>query len=1282
MARRRIRWPAIVAAILLSAGFVLLMLNPEVLAPSATRLINRQLQARMDGDLRVGEYHVRPFAGLDAIDVTLTIRGDRGGLTLVSVDTLQLDFRLREVLGRTIRVRRLSAKGIEFYHSANERDPATPQPTMTWPPPIPRLEIDLADIRDAHIEVSNSDGRLLERITRVNWRGKIHGDGEVLRVASQGGFIDWDTRSTVLERPYGLISVDSEGLHVENLGALWNEGRVTASGVYGPAGLDLDASGRNLSTQEVSDLIGIPLDFAAAGDCDIHVGVVEDTVSLNMDFTGLLEEWELERAHGEAVIVDDVGWFPVVRGDCLDTHFDGTLRVDKKTIILEGDVFNANIERGLIPGGEELPKTAGDGYFRLVHTLADTSTHVVGWLQDGEVEIMPFDSCRVDVWATGDSLSFRELELDYGTVHARLAGSSDRNQIFDGFMTLTVADLNDLPPAWEWPVIEGGAVGQMSLHGPLEDLGLAGSLSYQGLAVGPVDGGNGEASLVVDNVLGEDWDLGVTTLGRGFGIGGVAMGEYLAWARVDPSAVVIDSFRTALGDTISTLRGRADLLGDRASVDIERLRVDFAGTSWANEGSISATVGEGLLSVPQTRLVSDQGELDAVVQYDVADSLLAGRLHMENFDLNLIDPFLKNRVRSGGHISAVVDVAGSPGQPEITLQGVLTDAAYTISHVDTLALTASLLGGTVTIDSMRLRGPYGLVEAAGSVSHPAANPAEFWPGAALDLEVVITDGDWAFLEQFEIPALDRLTGRVDGGLHLTGTTDDPLVVGDLDSAPFNIQWLHMDRLTGNLRANRDQLTLGNLDGHKGAFSLNGRLEIPLTFDLMSEPVSPEDGPFYAYLNIPPDTDLEPLSRATNGFLKTSGRGQAEVIISGPLLHPRYQGTLAIDDGGFVIRDTEEIYHGCRMRGTFTDDLLIIQEMKGQEGLRGTFDGAGNVTFEGLVLKSWDITFQADRFLLASIPDLRAVVRTSNGRLTSVPVGADGVLVPKFSGEFEVQKGRYTGSFAADPGGVDPTLGNIAPDWFADVRVIGPPRSARIINRNMELDISGDVNLLRDVDGLAINGGMVIDAGRLPVFNNSLRVVRGRLDFSREVGVTPNVDIDAETRVRLRSPNTTTSTLERITVHASGPADAMEITYSSESGYPREAIERMLLGLSPYPDERGDQSALANASIGAGLNLLEREIAHEVEIFDTIEIDQIQRQEAGNTSLDPLIGVGKYVGTDLYIKYAQGLNQNDRDILIEYQITNHLLLQTEIRRRIDEYQGDATYNLDIKYRFEY
>ena len=196
--------------------------------------------------------------------------------------------------------------------------------------------------------------------------------------------------------------------------------------------------------------------------------------------------------------------------------------------------------------------------------------------------------------------------------------------------------------------------------------------------------------------------------------------------------------------------------------------------------------------------------------------------------------------------------------------------------------------------------------------------------------------------------------------------------------------------------------------------------------------------------------------------------------------------------------------------------------------------------------------------------------------------------------------------------------------------------------------------------------------------------RGRLDFSREVGFDPRMDVDATTRYRLRSEYSSNSIIETIGVHVGGTLLQPEITFSSERGYSREAIQRMLLGLEPHATPDGDSAALANSSIGAGFNMLEREIARELDIVDTFEIDQISRrnQATGDSGLDPLIGVGKYIGSDLYLKYAQGIRQDDRDFIVEYQINQHLLLQSEIRRRIDENQGESTYNLDFKYRFEY
>ena len=251
-----------------------------------------------------------------------------------------------------------------------------------------------------------------------------------------------------------------------------------------------------------------------------------------------------------------------------------------------------------------------------------------------------------------------------------------------------------------------------------------------------------------------------------------------------------------------------------------------------------------------------------------------------------------------------------------------------------------------------------------------------------------------------------------------------------------------------------------------------------------------------------------------------------------------------------------------------------------------------------------------------------------------------------------------------------------------MKLHGAPRTVRIINREMELYLGGDLDLIRDEAGMFMRGALDVNSGRLIVFNNSFKVVRGRLDLSRHLGFDPQIDLDATTSYRMKSRVSSNSIIENIGVHVSGTILKPEISFSSDRGYSREAIQRMLLGLEPFATPEGDSERLANTSISAGFNVLEREIAREIEIFDTFEIDQIQRQRETGAELDPLIGVGKYIGSDFYLKFAQGIRQDDRDIMVEYQINDHLLLQSEVRRRIDENQGGQTYNLDLKYRFEY
>ncbi|MCB1183698.1 translocation/assembly module TamB domain-containing protein [bacterium] len=1282
------RLPLLIAWLVIIGVVVYVGSHPRLVAPYASGLVSRHLLRIDDGGLRVRDFRVRAFEGMDLYGVSLTLPGGSGGMTLVSVDTVEVDFGLAQVLGAVPHVRRVTVRRPEVYSMAGvDTVTAAGEPVTEIELGLPRLLIDHLVVRDAFLEFSGPDGRLQERIPRLDWAGSLQ-TGKQVRAVMRGVDVDWETHGSRLMDMRGEVFIDPKGITARSVTGLFNDHFVRVGGYRNwDKAMRLQVEGVDVSVAEVENLIDQTIGFKARGDIVGTFTADADTLLYEGVFTGELEGYTMEKLAGRALIKGSLVELDGLSGEINGASFTGrgTFDVadsDNVKFILDGDVANVDMSRGLVPGEEDLPVTDGHGSLRIEHTDRPLWTRVSGVMYDGVIEIVPFDTCYVDVEAYADTVVFKRVEVFHNDLHGLLEGLSDRAKVFHGDLSLNSENLATLPAEWAWPPLAGRANGQGRLLGPLDDLVFTGDLSLYGFGLEPLSADEADVHLRVGDALG-DPDFTVDMRGRGLAVGGVDLGDYAVRGAASAHAARVDTFRAALGDTAVLLRFTADFSDSVNNLAVAELEIDLEGTRWSLADPVDLAVGDGIFTMGRLRLGSEQGEVSGSGVYRRGVEV-SGGLVCEGFDLGLLNPFVETRDPLTGTLTAALTAGGDPDEPSIRLDGTLVDAPFVMARVDSLALTAAYQGGTVEITDLDLQSEFGRVRGRGIVAHEGAGPADFWPGADLDLELTFTEADWAFLEQFRLPALDRLEGRFDGQVRVVGSTSEPVIRGNLFSSPFNIHWLHLDEVQGEIFVDSREMVLADVRGHKEDLALTGRIEVPLVFDLLSEPVAPLDGPFYMQFSIPRDTKLDALARATNAFVTASGRGGGDVVIAGPLEHPFYQGEIELSDVGFVLRDLAEVYREASCRGVLSGDRLTLTDIRGREGLRGGFTGEGTVTFSGLAVETFDLRLVLDRFLLASIPDLRVVASSRNARMVGVTVGPDSVLVPKFLGDYTVHKARYTGDFAENQGGVDPLLGTVAPDWLADLNLHGDPRVAHIVNREMDLVLGGDMTLVRTEAGLYMRGSLDVNKGDLIVFNNKFQVQRGRLDFSQELGFDPRLDIDAQTKYRLRFAGSSNSVIEHIGVHVAGRMSNPEVQFSSERGYSTEAIQRMLLGLEPHATPEGDSRRLANSSISAGFNLLEREIAREVDIVDTIEIDQIQRQrDTGDAGLDPLIGVGKYIGSDLYLKYAQGIRgMDDLDIIVEYQINQHLLLQSEVRRRLDENQGESTYNLDLKYRFEY
>ncbi|MBU8871568.1 MAG: translocation/assembly module TamB [Gemmatimonadales bacterium] len=1288
---RSTRLPFFIAWMTILGAMAWLGTHPRLVAPFASNLINRQLMHGMGGSFRLQDFHFRVFEGVDLYGVSLNLPGLEDGMTLVSADTVIVDFSLREILSDTPRLQRVIINRPEVYSriGKGKGDPSEANSSSDQGQGFAPLAIDNLEITQAFVELSGSDGRLIERFSHVDWRGRFH-SGSQIHLQLHGCDLAWDTHQSLITEIRGDVIIDYREISIPRAYGFLNGRPVEVGGFRQWDGLlDIAVDCQDVSIAQTENLIDMTIGFNARGDLQATFFASGDSVLYSGLFNGELEGYEMRDLVGQAVIADDKVIVSGVSGWINEAWFEGggvfhVPNEQELSFVLEGDVRDVDLAKDLVPDVADLPRTDGYGRLKIEHTMQPLWTRVSGALHDGFIDVLPFDSCTVDVVAFADSLVFNRIDLTHGDLHAVLTGDTDRDQVFRGQLMTQALDLATLPAQWNLPPFSGWASAWGELAGPLDDLTFSGLVNVYDFTIANGAFTTAEGVVTIDDVLEEPL-VTATIEGGGLALGGVGLGEFRVNGRASSRFAEVDSFRSILGDTTSALAFRVDFGDSVQQFGFDRFTVSLEGTRWAMAEPSTFSIGPGKFSMPDLQIASNQGTLTASGFYEKGQKV-RGNLKMRGFDLGLLDPFVFNSEPLSGRLTADVLIGGDPENPVVVLTGDLMDAPFSLANIDSLHLAASFSQGTLEFEDLDLLTNFGRVRGRGSITHQGVGFKDFWPGAELDANLQVFDGDWKFMEQFALPALDRLAGSFNGNLQLTGSTDDPLISGALNSAPFNIHWLHLDQLEGQVWADRSSLVLGDLCGRKDDLDLTGRIELPLELDFLHVPVAPLDGPFYMQLSVPSESNLEPLSRATNAFVQTSGTGWGDVVISGPLDHPLYQGQVFLEDVGFVLRDMEEVYEGISATGFFEGDKLQINDIKGNEGLKGTLQGHGTLTFQGLLLKGFDVQLDLDRFLVASVPDLRVLVSGPGARISSVYVGPDSLLVPKFSGTLEVIKGRYTGDFTEKPGATDPLQATVAPDWLADLKLHADPRTARILNRELELFMGGDLDLIRDLEGLYLRGSLDVNAGRLIVFNNTFNVERGLLDFSREVGFDPRIDVDAVTKHRLQSRFLeNSSVIENISVHVGGTLAKPEVSFSSDQGYSREAIQRMLLGLDPYPDVTGgDVAQLGASSITAGFNLLEREIAPKLSVFDTFEIEQIRRQwETGESGFDPvLFGFGKYIGPSLYLKVAAGVRRDDHDIVVEYQFNRHLLLQSEIRRRIDESQGRETYNLDLKYRFEY
>lgn len=1297
---RRTRISLLATLLLAAAVLSWLASHPGLYSAQIGRLLTTNLLRESGATFSCRDLEGNPLSRMVFRGVTVTREGDDGSFLYLTADSLVVGYDLRSVWSRRTQLEEFIIGGVDILlrkgalvDGAGEE---STRPRAGRLPPEMRVR-HLALLRiDATI--TEADGELVHefRDLTVELAAEAAGDGvDALLTRAE---VDWVTQDVRLHRAIGRVRLAPPVYQFSSMQVETDSIRATADAyLRAETGLDslwIEGSATDFELNELLRAMGKDGDgprLVATGSATVTKS--GDAVRIEARGEGLLEDASVRGDEFVAVLENDVLRFERIRGRYRSAEGEVTGRVRLKPVPrleLEGEVSGVDASDPWA-AGEDLGWPASDlaGHARLGLDLGD-SIRLDLELSElwGEAATLPVeDGLAIATWSESAGLELTEARLrSHGTLLAAYGTISPRDQV-----VLRVTAFADSLAPWAREVllpIEGeGAELSGTLTGTLDSLRLsARGQVRQARALG-VTVEESQVQVRIPRVVRQPGDIELelfsprlSLYGRPQGAASVALRRREPWIRVDRLALArSDSDLVARG----TIREHPDGLFE--------VQLDTLGTSWGNDRwqlvqGDRFEVADGYFHTEGLAFESEVGRVS--VNGGVRrPGLMDLRLDVQGGDLNLLDrlDFLKG---IEGGLDGRFEFSGTLDSTSFVVDATVDTLVLPGRQIHGARLVGRAEGGHLEIDVLELDsgsgggGLNGTVEFGRADWLRAAITGEapvrtIWRGAVLDLDLRPRSLDIA---RWADPRREAgLYGLLTADLRVAGPTQAPVVRGTARLRNYPAPPFFFPSISGELSVDAEGVRLENGRLDLGGRDATVRARLPLIVSLTDSVRFEREKGVEVEFHSPKDMDLAGLPAIWPDLRRTAGRGTVSFVATGDPTAPDLEGTVTIRDGVVQLRSWSEWLRELEIDGKFSGRALDLTRIQAREGAKGRIDATGTVGFKGLLPDDVSLKIDAERVLISSVPDLKAIASGKGLRLRLAQPSPGAPRAPLITGSLLVDKAVYTGSFEADPASGTAGLGpNASPPWMARLR-IRMQDAVRISMDFAELRVAGDVDFIRDTQGIRIRGQAEIPSGRVSLIGTEFKITEGDLDFSRSP-VEPEIDLVARTEVPVYDTvGATGRTLEEITLQMRGTLAEPEITFTSKSGFDDASILRLLAGLQPT-DTTGSSNAMGTLGMRAGFSVLERALSQEMSGIDTFEI--VTNESAANDVTNTRIAFGKYLTESVYLRYAQGFSAGERDILLEYQMSRRTLFSGELKSRISEVGTEDEFNVDFKWRIRY
>ncbi len=432
-------------------------------------------------------------------------------------------------------------------------------------------------------------------------------------------------------------------------------------------------------------------------------------------------------------------------------------------------------------------------------------------------------------------------------------------------------------------------------------------------------------------------------------------------------------------------------------------------------------------------------------------------------------------------------------------------------------------------------------------------------------------------------------------------------------------------------------------------------------------------------------------------LRSSGAAEITADVTGDMRAPQFSGSATITGGRvrhFALPHSFEDLNG---RVTFDADGVRVDGLSGKLG-GGDVQFGGTIGLKGYLPDELNLTATGRNMTLRYPEGFQSRLNADlavRGTMSAAELsGTVTVLRTTMTRELDSEVGLLglASAEAASGGAVSRGVVETGIPLTYEVQILAP-QTLRIDNALAHIVASGDLTLRGTYDHPALTGRVDINRGEVTFQGNRYVMTRGVVEFTNPARIEPVFDMEAETRVRVRSGSFSQyGQTYRVVVQVTGTTERLTPTLTSDPQLPQIDIVSLLFGETDPTKLSEAELRTLDAGQRANMNLLQASAARLLTSPLSAQVGKVVERTLGvdTVQITPLLGfsdtaqlsptarvtLGKRVSDRVFVTYTRALNTGRAEvILLEYD-------QNEQLSWVLSKNEDQSFALDFRVRHRF